>query len=167
MVPLLPGLYKIVDARMPQHNVICDHWTIQQHNNTGTHSTSLWLAFLASVQQGRALEHTFIVLNSMSTHCHGYRKYTRSLWNTNTSIFRTCSGGSYMVSALKWFHCMPVTSWFHISYVWLRYLPCPTGNSVGWYSTNIHHQTGGTVLHELFPLLVRLPFLSNIRKILL
>ena len=29
--------------------------------------TSLWLAFLASIQQGRALEQGFIVLNSMST----------------------------------------------------------------------------------------------------
>ena len=69
--------------------------------------------------------------------------------------------------ALKWFRCIPVISWFHISYVWLRYLPCPTGNSVGWHSANVHHQTGGTILHELFSLLVRLPFLSYIRKILL
>ena len=28
------------------------------------HSTSLWLAFLASVQQGRALERAFVVLTA-------------------------------------------------------------------------------------------------------
>ena len=34
--------------------------TTEHYNSTGTHSTSFWLAFLASVQQGRALECTFI-----------------------------------------------------------------------------------------------------------
>ena len=55
--------------------------------STYTHSTSLRLAFLASVQQGRALEHGFIVLNSVSM--HAYWKYTRNLWNMDTSIFQT------------------------------------------------------------------------------
>ena len=37
------------------------------HYSTGPNSTSLWLAFLASVQQGRALERrALVVLNSTS-----------------------------------------------------------------------------------------------------
>ena len=44
--------------------------------NTGMHSTRFWLAFLASVQQGTVLEHTFLALNRTSTHCHAYQKYT-------------------------------------------------------------------------------------------
>ena len=46
------------------------------YNSTGTYSTSLWLAFLASIQQEKALEHTFVELNGMKTHC---RIYTGSL----------------------------------------------------------------------------------------
>ena len=53
--------------------------TTGHYNSASTHSTSLWLAFLTSVQQGRALERGFIGLNSMSMHCHAYRKYTGSL----------------------------------------------------------------------------------------
>ena len=56
--------------------------------NTGTHSSSLLLSFLAIVQQGRALERAFVVLNSTSTHCHAYRKYTGSLRSWDTSILR-------------------------------------------------------------------------------
>ena len=44
----------------------------EHYTNTGTHSSSLWLSFLAIVQQGRALERTFVVLNNMSMHCHTY-----------------------------------------------------------------------------------------------
>ena len=50
------------------------------HTNTGMHSSSLWLFFLAIVQQGRALERTFIVLNGTSTHCH---TYTRNMPETS------------------------------------------------------------------------------------
>ena len=34
--------------------------TTGHYNSTGAHSTSLWLAFFASVQQGRALERAFV-----------------------------------------------------------------------------------------------------------
>ena len=61
--------------------------TTGHYNSTGTHSTSFWLAFPASVQQGRALEHTSEVLKSTSTHCHAFRKYTRTLWSRDTSFF--------------------------------------------------------------------------------
>ena len=79
--------------------------------STYTHSTSLWLAFLASIQQGRALEHGFIVLNSVSM--HAYWKYTRNLWNMDTSIFQTHSGGSYGVHIIwlswnQWLNMQPV-----------------------------------------------------------
>ena len=54
--------------------VVYHFWLIHQLNikkNTGKHSTtSLWLAFLTSVQQGRALEHALIEINSTSTQCH-------------------------------------------------------------------------------------------------
>ena len=49
------------------------------HCNTSVHSTGPWLAFLPSVQQGRALECGFVVLNGTSIHCHAYQKHTRSL----------------------------------------------------------------------------------------
>ena len=61
--------------------------TTGHYNSTGRHSTSFWLAFPASVQQGRALEHTSEALKSMSTHCHAFRKYTRTLWSRDTSFF--------------------------------------------------------------------------------
>ena len=37
---------------------------------------SLWLA---SVQQGRALECAFVILNGTGMHCYAYQKYTESL----------------------------------------------------------------------------------------
>ena len=56
------------------------------YTNTGTHSSSLWLPFLAIVQQGKALERAF---NGTSTHCHTYRKYTGNLRSRDTSLLRT------------------------------------------------------------------------------
>ena len=41
-------------------------------NSTGTYSISLWLAFLTSVQQGKALKCASVVLNGTSKHCHAY-----------------------------------------------------------------------------------------------
>jgi len=58
--------------------------TTRHYNSTDTHSASLWLAFLTSAQQGRALEHSFVVLNGVSTHCYAYWKYTRSLRTEDT-----------------------------------------------------------------------------------
>ena len=55
-------------------------------------STRLWLIFLANIRQGRALERGFEAL-STNSHYHAYRKYSRSLWNADASIFRTRSGG--------------------------------------------------------------------------
>ena len=52
--------------------------TIGQYNSAGMNNSSLWLAFLASLQQGRALERTFVLFTS--THCHAYRKY----WKTGS-----------------------------------------------------------------------------------
>ena len=48
--------------------------TTGHYTNTGMHSISLWLAFLASVQQGRALECPLVVLNGTCMHCLAYRK---------------------------------------------------------------------------------------------
>ena len=48
--------------------------TTGHYNSTGMHSTNLWSAFLTSVQQERALDCTFIVLDSMGTDCHTYQK---------------------------------------------------------------------------------------------
>ena len=59
------------------------------YTNTGMHSSSLWLSFLAIIQQGRALERAFVAFNGTSTHCHIYRKYTRNLQSRDTSILRT------------------------------------------------------------------------------
>ena len=49
--------------------------TTGHYNSIGSHSSSLWSAFLTSVQQGRALECAFVGLNSTGTHCHTYWKY--------------------------------------------------------------------------------------------
>ena len=68
--------------------------TTGHYNSIGSHSSSLWSAFLAS---------TFVALNSMGVHCHAYRKYTRSLWNTDASFVWTRSN-SPMVSAIEEFH---------------------------------------------------------------
>ena len=64
--------------------------TTGHYNRICMHSTSLWSAFLASVQKGRALERAFVALG---THCHAYQKYTGSLRNPDASqIIRTRSG---------------------------------------------------------------------------
>ena len=78
--------------------------TTGHQNNTGTHSTSLWSAFLAIVQQGRAMECAFTAVNSMCTHCHSNRKYTGNLRNTSSSMFQTPGGGS-LWRPLERFHC--------------------------------------------------------------
>ena len=51
------------DCPSPLLNSTTGHYYI----SIGTWSTSLWLAFLANVQQGRVLERGFLALNSMST----------------------------------------------------------------------------------------------------
>ena len=92
----------------------CYRWLNQQLDIIialhGTHSTSLWLSFLASIQQGRALECGFIVLNSMSTHWHAYRKYTGSLQKTDASIFQTYSSG------FEGIHVSEVPIYYHLLY---------------------------------------------------
>jgi len=62
-VPLVPGLYKIhADASMP-HAQDCPvpliDSTTGHYNSSGMHNSSIWLAFLASIQQGGALERAF------------------------------------------------------------------------------------------------------------
>ena len=61
--------------------------TTGHHNSTGTHSTSL---FLPTNSKGG-----LVVLNSTSTDCHTHWKYTRSLWNTDASVFRMHSSSTY------------------------------------------------------------------------
>ena len=63
-VPLVPGLFNFLDnadTHLPLTQV-CPlqliYSTTAHYNSTGAHSTSLWLPFLASVQQERALERT-------------------------------------------------------------------------------------------------------------
>ena len=79
-VPLVPGLYEnslnkantgrplAQGCLAPLIDSPTGHYT-----NAGMHSSSLWLSFLAIVQQGRALEHAFVALNSMSMYCHAYQ----------------------------------------------------------------------------------------------
>ena len=104
-----------VDAHLSLTQV-CPPWLIDSttghYNGIGSYSSSLWSAFLASVQQGRALERAFVARNSTGMHCHAYRKYTGSLRNTNASVIQTCSGSS-MVSAIQRFHCSLVPSHPH------------------------------------------------------
>ena len=84
-VPLvLHGLYKIhgtvagMSLTQDCQALLIDS-TTGHYNSIGMHGTSLWLAFFASVQQGKALERAFVVLNSTSMCCHTYRIYTGSL----------------------------------------------------------------------------------------
>ena len=67
----------LMQARLPR---MIDS-TTECYNSIDSHSSSFWSAFLASEQQGRALELDFIALNSTGMDCHAYRKYTGSLWN--------------------------------------------------------------------------------------
>ena len=60
--------------------------TIGQYNSAGMNNSSLWLAFLASLQQGRALERTFVLFTS--THCHAYRKYWKTGKLEASEIYR-------------------------------------------------------------------------------
>ena len=80
--------------------------TTEHFNTIGSHSSSLWSAFLASTQQGRALECSFVALNSTGMHCHAYQKCTGSLQNMDVSIIRTHCGSPIM-SAIEGFHCIP------------------------------------------------------------
>ena len=64
---------------------------LYSRTNTGMHSSSLWLSFLAIIQQGRALERAFVMLNGMSMHCHAYQKYTSEVETPLYSVhFRWC-----------------------------------------------------------------------------
>ena len=105
LVPLVPGLYKfrwiMRSLAFLSRKVIHHCWSTQQYNSTDMHSAGLWSAFLASVQQGRALECAFVVLNSTGMHCH---TYLRSLQNTDASIIQPCNGGP-MMSTIEGFHC--------------------------------------------------------------
>ena len=61
------------DAHLPLMQVCqpqLTNSTTRHYYSIGSHSSSLWSAFLTSIQQGRALEHAFIALNSMGIHCH-------------------------------------------------------------------------------------------------
>ena len=61
------------DAHLPLMQVCppqLTNSTTRHYYSIGSHSASLWPAFLTSVQQGRALEHAFVALNSMGMHCH-------------------------------------------------------------------------------------------------
>ena len=60
--------------------------TTGHYSSTCTHSTSLWLAFLANLQQGRAWNKA---LNCTNNHFHAYQKYIR---NTDASQFQTGNG---------------------------------------------------------------------------
>ena len=89
------------------------------HNSTGTHSASLWLAFLTNTEQEGALECGFVALNNMRR-CHAYLKIleaseirmaslvprpgpafhcmfmeTLGTRLADGSIFRTCSSSPY------------------------------------------------------------------------
>ena len=68
------------DCPAPMIDSITGHY-----NSTGAHNTCtiLWLAFDCK-QQGRALDHAFVVLNGMSTHCHAYQKHTGSFQSRDT-----------------------------------------------------------------------------------
>ena len=75
-------------------------------NSTAGHYTSIGTTILTSGQPflwpyNKALEHTFIELDSTSMHCHFYWN-TESLRNTDTSILWICSGDR-MVSTLEGF----------------------------------------------------------------
>ena len=91
-VPLVPGLYIIywimrtLTCLSRKFVRTADRFkTGQLYNTISSYSSSLWSAFLASVQQGIALEHA---LNSTSMHWHAYRKYTGSLRNMDASVIR-------------------------------------------------------------------------------
>ena len=47
--------------------------TTEHYNSTGMHSNCLWLTFLASIQEGRALELAFVMLSSIGMHCQPYQ----------------------------------------------------------------------------------------------
>ena len=90
-IPLVPRLYKIYWIMWMLacllHKIVWNRWLIQQLEITIA-LVHIVLAFLASVQQGRALERAFIVLNSTSADCHTYRKYIGSLPSRDTSKIR-------------------------------------------------------------------------------
>lgn len=64
-------------------------------NSTAAYSNTLWL--VVSEQKERALEHGFIALDIMSTHCHAYRKYIGYLCSADALIIRTDDDSPYGV----------------------------------------------------------------------
>ena len=52
------------------HKFVCHSWPIQQLDIIIALVCIVLASFLTSVQQGRALEHAFVALNSMGMHCH-------------------------------------------------------------------------------------------------
>ena len=89
-------------------------------------TSEMWTsAFLATIQERRALECAFIALNSTGTHCHAYRKYTGSLRNTDGSIIQTCSGG-LMMSTIEGFRCKVFLLHVFMGVLQLDSLACKT-----------------------------------------
>ena len=96
---LVPELYKILISGhtcMPHKQ----HCLPPLLNSASWHyksAVSLWLVFPASVQHGRALEHSFVVPNNMSMHCHTHQKYTGDVHvqNPDGSIFHRCTSSPY------------------------------------------------------------------------
>ena len=136
LVPLVPGLYIIYWIMQMltclSHKFVRHHWLIQQLDII----IALVRIVLASDQPfskvyTSALEHAFVALNNMGMHCHAYRKYTRSLQNTDAFIIRTLSG-SPMVFAIEGFHCI-----FH------NIASC-TNSAEGIYGIRKYHYMGDT-----------------------
>ena len=111
-IPLIPGLYKI-HSIMRTGRLHASHARlfttmaqvckiVHHGNSTGAHSTSLWLAFLISAQQGRALECNSMaqVRNAMPTR---NRPIQIPLYSGHTAVVP-------VVSALEGFHCKHVVS---------------------------------------------------------
>ena len=103
--------------------------TTGHYNSAGTHSTSLWLVFLTSIQQGRALECAFVALNGMSTCCQAYQKLPEAskvgtpLYSGHLRWPQWClhHRGSTVISFYCTFYC---TFYYHSSvtlHLWYNY----------------------------------------------
>ena len=94
-VSLVPGLYKIHSImRMLagiSHKIVRHHWLIHQLYIILT-LVHIVLAsvypLLSSYSKRELWNGAFVALNSTSTHCHAYQKYTRNLQSRDTSLLR-------------------------------------------------------------------------------
>ena len=98
--------------RANQRLVLYGYWcycNVPLLNNSTMGHYNSWLALLTNIQQWRALEGSFIALNSTGTHCHSLQKYEHTilLWTHSCSPYDVSIRRASLHVLSTWFCACP------------------------------------------------------------